>query len=89
MFLIFVCSFIAATTYYSSAHFGAGSGLIWLDNLKCSGTEFSLLQCSHIGIGVHNCGHSEDASVKCSGTKTGSFHILFYSMFTILKRKLC
>ena len=38
----------------SQAGFGQGSGLIFLDNVRCTGTEFSLLSCSHRGIGVHN-----------------------------------
>ena len=33
----------------------------------------TLLQCSHRRIGSHNCDHSEDVSVSCSGSKTGSF----------------
>ena len=32
------------------------------------GTESDLLSCSHNGHGVHNCDHSEDASVRCEGT---------------------
>ena len=49
-----------------SARFGAGSGQIWLDNVACSGNESSLVNCRHMGWGVENCGHSEDASVICS-----------------------
>ena len=33
----------------------------------CSGTESSLTQCLHEGIGMHDCIHSEDAGVICSG----------------------
>ncbi|XP_065602462.1 deleted in malignant brain tumors 1 protein-like [Cyrtonyx montezumae] len=48
-----------------SAHFGAGTGRILLDNVQCRGDEASLLNCQHEGWAVHNCGHMEDASVIC------------------------
>lgn len=50
--------------------FANGEGQIWLDDLQCLGNETNLLECRHRGIGLHNCGHIEDAGVNCTeGTK--------------------
>ncbi|XP_047229732.1 deleted in malignant brain tumors 1 protein-like [Girardinichthys multiradiatus] len=51
------------------AHFGQGTGQIWLDDMGCSGSERSLSECSNPGFGIHNCGHSEDASAICAGAQ--------------------
>ncbi|XP_061756631.1 deleted in malignant brain tumors 1 protein-like isoform X1 [Nerophis ophidion] len=51
-----------------SAHFGRGSGPIWLDNIECSGDEAAITHCNHQGFGENNCGHSEDAGVICLGS---------------------
>uniref|UniRef100_A0A8C6Q6N0 Soluble scavenger receptor cysteine-rich domain-containing protein SSC5D n=1 Tax=Nothobranchius furzeri TaxID=105023 RepID=A0A8C6Q6N0_NOTFU len=50
-----------------NAHFGRGSGPIWLDNVECTGQESALTHCTHRGFGENNCGHGEDASVICLG----------------------
>ncbi|XP_055464824.1 deleted in malignant brain tumors 1 protein [Psammomys obesus] len=53
-----------------SGHFGEGVGNIFLDDVKCQGTETSLGHCHHQGLSVHNCGHHEDAGVICSASAT-------------------
>ena len=52
--------------------FPAGSGKIWLDDLRCSGNESSLFDCAHAGVGVENCVSSEDIGVVCESKRIPS-----------------
>ncbi|KAL6081386.1 hypothetical protein STEG23_011991, partial [Scotinomys teguina] len=49
------------------SHFGAGTGPILMNEVRCSGGEDSLESCGHAGWIRHNCNHYEDASVVCAG----------------------
>ena len=49
----------------TNAYYGQGTGPIQLDNVHCTGSEVNLLQCSHSTI--DNCGHYEDAGIRCQG----------------------
>lgn len=44
-------------------------GAIVLDNVRCTGTEARLVDCPSNALGVHNCIHAEDASVRCNQTR--------------------
>ena len=65
-----VCRMIGysgGTAFKGPKHnFGRGVGDILLDNVKCTGDERSLFDCPHNRMGVNDCGHHEDAGVKCS-----------------------
>ena len=59
----------SAVSAPQNALFGQGSGKIWLDNVQCQGDESSIGNCRRSAWGVHNCNHSEDASVICSSKR--------------------
>ena len=49
---------------YSRAEFGEGSGPIWMDSVRCSGTETSLIDCNY-DADTSEDSHEEDAGVQC------------------------
>ncbi|XP_035384443.1 antigen WC1.1-like [Electrophorus electricus] len=49
-----------------NAHFGPGSGPIWMDNVTCSGSESTLKNCRSAGWGKHNCNQTNNVGIICS-----------------------
>ena len=62
---LFIYLFLRNALARSNAFFGPGSGTIWLDDVKCTGTETSLDDCSHRPWNHTNCAHDEDVGVDC------------------------
>lgn len=64
------------------AGFGAGSGPIFLKDVKCGGSEQSLLKCKHDGWKTHDvngsCDHSMDAGVVCRPHKESKVTFLSF-----------
>ena len=48
---------------------------ILLDDVICTGSETSLVQCSHNGFNEHNCYHYEDVVVECVGKRGTYFRL--------------
>ena len=70
--------FVSGAIALASTTFAQGGGPIFLDNVVCTGNETNLAECQHLGIGNHNCFHSDDAGVICPGKvehNTGHLHI--------------
>ena len=70
-----VCKQLGYSKYnavaFSHAYFGQGTGPIHLDDVACVGNESSLFNCSHNSN--HNCGHYEDASVRCASSNSKQY----------------
>uniref|UniRef100_A0A8C2GIF6 SRCR domain-containing protein n=1 Tax=Cyprinus carpio TaxID=7962 RepID=A0A8C2GIF6_CYPCA len=56
----------------SDAHFGPGSGPIWMSYVVCTGSESTLKNCGSSGWGKTSCDHSKDAGVRCSELDCGA-----------------
>ena len=57
---------VKRTYSYTRQHnLGEGTGLSWLSDLRCTGSEANLLQCPHYGVGS-GCPHSSDVGVVCT-----------------------
>lgn len=50
---------------YFRAHYGQGTGPIWIDQIHCNSGSASILDCRHLGWGESDCDHKEDAAVDC------------------------
>jgi len=55
----------AIAIYVRDGSVSSGTGPIFLEYVNCTGNETNLANCSHSGVGMHNCDHLEDAGVVC------------------------
>ena len=70
---VVTCSFFyhhSGAVAYSSAYFGQGTVPILLDDVACYGYESRLTSCRYDPF-TYDCGHYEDAGVRCQGRNIG------------------
>ena len=72
---LFDLNLIYVAVYYrtgarplSNTYYGKGYGKILLDDVRCTGNETDINDCSHRPWSSHNCGHDEDVGVQCVPT---------------------
>ena len=58
--MLFIVGAVALTTGFTN-----GAGQIWLDNVRCAGTETRLIDCPANALGITSCTHISDAGVRC------------------------
>ena len=64
-----------ATTHTVTA-VSSGSRVIWLRNVRCSGTEGSLFNCSYDLTGNDNC-YQSVAGVSCQDSKSNYYFFMY------------
>ena len=81
-----LCYFLSPDAIaYSGAFFGAGSGPIHLDDVRCIGSEAALINCTYDPSTV-DCSHFEDAGVQCQGNDHPLPPLDAYKVFLVLKQ---
>jgi len=66
MFCIIACNAVRYIGAKTENVYGSGTGQIWLDNVRCNGTETDIDDCSHTGWGVHSCRHHGYVAISCT-----------------------
>ena len=75
-FTVYFCIKSKGAVTYSESHYGPGKGPVFLNNVKCTGSERVLTNCSHGNFGVVSTAcrrHTADVSVSCVTGKCNSF----------------
>lgn len=64
----YIITIPAGASSFGFARFGRGSGPIFLDEVRCRGSEERLVDCPH-DSSTADCFHYEDASVRCNTSR--------------------
>ena len=56
----------ANATWEEYAYYSKGYAAILLNEVRCTGNESYIWDCSYNGWKIHDCGHREDVGVDCN-----------------------
>ena len=79
--LLYASTHFPGATTYSDGRFGQGTGPIVMDEVRCTSNEVMLIDCS--SSLSHNCGHHQDAGVRCVLSAYGNDSINFTMINTL------
>ena len=65
-------TYVGATILTSGFTHGTDTQIIWLDNVRCTGSESQLIDCTAREFGLNDCTHADDAGVECLVNATSS-----------------
>ena len=65
--IIFNIIHYTVATARTNAYFGSGTGPIYLEDVTCSSSDTSILQCTSDPLLSGGCTHYQDAGVECEG----------------------
>ena len=73
---------------FSNAFYGQGSGLLYLDNVQCSGSELDLFDCP--GDTSPSCTQADAAGVRCNPTrKPANRNALLQKLLLLILAAVC
>lgn len=67
MDVVKIHTYVGAVVLNSTASFGSGVGPVFVESLRCDGSETSILDCSEVNLRRQFCTHDRDVSVRCIG----------------------
>ena len=65
---------------YRISQFGEGSGPVFLSNLRCTGSEQTLLKCPNQFFVGSYCSHTRDVGLRCERKLVNSY-LMSYSKY--------
>ena len=63
--------FEGATNAFRGSFFGANDGIVWLNNVQCTGYEETFFNCAYNGWGYQECPRNQIAGLSCVPPKFG------------------